>query len=88
VGVEGGTAPSPENFCDFGSQNGDLWCILGAIFCRSAKTLRGEKILSPRYIFIGRVAIAPPGIDATDVVDSVQVLTCTDCMNIIAMSLN
>jgi len=30
-------------FFDFGSQNGDLWCILGAIFCSSAKTLRGRK---------------------------------------------
>ena len=28
----GGTAPSREFFFDFGSQNGDLWCILGAIF--------------------------------------------------------
>jgi len=28
----GGTAPSAENFFDLGSQNGDLWCILGAIF--------------------------------------------------------
>jgi len=24
-------------FFDFGSQNGDLWCILSAIFCSSAK---------------------------------------------------
>jgi len=30
-------------FFDFGSQNGDLWCILGAIFCSSAKNLRGRK---------------------------------------------
>jgi len=27
-----GTAPSPEFFFDFGSQNSELWCILGAIF--------------------------------------------------------
>jgi len=25
-------AEGAENFFDFGSQNGDLWCILGAIF--------------------------------------------------------
>jgi len=25
-----GVSPSPEIFSDFGSQNGDLWCILGA----------------------------------------------------------
>ena len=36
---------------DFGSQNGNMWCILGAVFCSSAKTLR--------YIFIGGGAIAP-----------------------------
>ena len=41
------------------------WCN----FCSSDKTLRGEKILSPRYILLGaRGAIAPlaPGIDVTD----------------------
>jgi len=27
-----GTAPSPEIFFDFGSPNGDLWCIIGAVF--------------------------------------------------------
>ena len=48
-----GHSPLSGILFDFGSQNGDLWCILGAIFCSSAKTLRGEKILSPRYIFIG-----------------------------------
>jgi len=32
-GLGRGTAPSPEIFfLYFGSQNGDLWCILGAIF--------------------------------------------------------
>jgi len=34
---------SENFFFDFGSQNGDFWCILGAIFCSSAKTLRGRK---------------------------------------------
>jgi len=39
-----GARPPPQKFLfDFGSQNGDLWCILGAIFCSSAKTLRGRK---------------------------------------------
>jgi len=36
--------PPPQKFFfDFGSQNGDLWCILGAVLCSSAKTLRGQK---------------------------------------------
>jgi len=56
----GGTAPSPENFFDLGSQNGDLWCILGAIFAVHLKLWGGEKILSPRYIFIGGNR-PPPG---------------------------
>jgi len=46
-----GTAPSPEIFLDFGSQNGDLWCIPGAIFCSSAKTLRGRKDTLARVYF-------------------------------------
>jgi len=50
----GGIAPSPENFYDFGSQNGDLWCILGAIFGSSAKTLRGRKdTLAQIYFYWG-----------------------------------
>jgi len=65
----GGTAPSPEFFFDFGSQNGDLWCILGAIFCSSAKILRGRKdTLAQIYFYWGGGEMAPPPpprVDAT-----------------------
>ena len=62
-----GIAPYPEIFFDFGSQNGDLWCILGAVFCSSAKTLRGRKDTLAQVYFYWGGAIAPlaPGIDAT-----------------------
>ena len=56
----GGTAPPQKFFFDLGSQNGDLWCILGAIFAVHLKLWGGEKILSPRYIFIGGNR-PPPG---------------------------
>jgi len=39
----GGGGPLLRIFFDFGSQNGDLWCILDAIFRSLAKTLRGRK---------------------------------------------
>ena len=56
----------PEFFFDFGSQNGDLWCILGAIFCSSSKTLRGRKDpLAQVYFYWGQSPPSPPGIDAT-----------------------
>ena len=59
-------SPLPRNVFDFGSQNGDLWCILGAIFCSSAKTLRGRKdALAQVYFYWGGAIAAPPGIDAT-----------------------
>ena len=68
-------APKPSRgvgvgiFFDFGSQNGDLWCILGAIFCSSAKTLRGRKDTLAQVYFLLEGAIAPlappSGIDAT-----------------------
>ena len=39
---------------DFGSQNGNMWCILGAIFCSLAKTLRGRKdTLAQVYFYWG-----------------------------------
>ena len=39
---------------DFGSQNGNMSCILGAIFCSSAKTLRGRKdTLAQVYFLLG-----------------------------------
>jgi len=60
-----GTVPSPEIFFDFGSQNGDLWCILGAIFCSSAKTLTGRlDTLAQVYFYWGRgnrPPAPPPG---------------------------
>jgi len=52
-------SPSPENYFDFGSQNGDLWCILGAIFSSSAKTLRGRKDTLAQVYFYWGEAIAP-----------------------------
>ena len=58
----------PRNFFDFGSQNGDLWCILGAIFCSSPKTLRGRKDTLAQvyfYFYWGAIAPSPPRIDAT-----------------------
>ena len=61
----GGGAPSPEIFFDFGSQNGDLWCILGAIFGSSAKTLRGRKDALAQVYFYWGGNRPPPGIDAT-----------------------
>jgi len=61
-------------FFDFASQNGDLWCILGAIFCSSVKTLRGRKdTLAQVYFFIGGGGNRPPlapGIDVTGVADA------------------
>jgi len=36
-------------------------------FAVQLKLSGGEKILSPRYIFIGGHALSPPGIDATAV---------------------
>jgi len=44
-----------------------LWCILGAIFCSSAKTLRGRKDILAQVYFIGGQSppSPPPGIDAT-----------------------
>ena len=54
-----GHGPSPEIFFCFWILKWRFvvhsWCN----FCSSSKTLRGEKILSPRYIFIGGGAIAP-----------------------------
>jgi len=66
---EGVSQPPPsEIFFDFGSQNGDLWCILGAIFCSSAKTFfgGGEDTLAQVYFYWGAIArlAPPPGIDA------------------------
>ena len=65
-----GAQPPLQNFCfDFRFQNGDLWCILGAIFCSSAKTLRGRKdTLAQVYFYWGgsnRSPRPPPKIDAT-----------------------
>jgi len=60
--------PLPRILFDFGCQNGDLWCILGAIFCSSAKTLRGRKdTLAQVYLYWGEAIalLAPPRIDAT-----------------------
>ena len=60
-GLGKGHGPSPENFLDFGSQNGDLWCIPGAIFCSSAKTLRGRKdTLARVYFYWGQSNPSPP----------------------------
>jgi len=55
-----GHGPLPRIFFYFGSQNGDLWCILGAIFCSSAKTLRGRKDTLARVYFYWGGAITPP----------------------------
>ena len=62
-----------EFFFDFGSQNGDLWCILAAIFYSSAKTLRGRKDTLAQVYFYwgGQSPPSPPGIDAT---------ACCDCV--------
>jgi len=63
----GGVWGDPRNFFfDFGSQNGDLWCILGAIFGSSAKTLRGRKDTLAQVYLYWEGAIAPLGIDATE----------------------
>jgi len=54
---EGAQLPPEKFFFDFGSQNDDLWCILGAIFCSSAKTLRGRKdTLAQVYFYWGAIA--------------------------------
>jgi len=66
-----GAGPPPQKFVfNFGSHNGDLWCILSAIFCSSAKTLRGRKdTLAQVYFYWGGGGQSPPppaAIDATD----------------------
>ena len=54
------SAMSPEFFFDFGSQNGNLWCILGAIFCSSAKNLRGRKDTVAQVYFYWGGGQSPP----------------------------
>jgi len=49
-----GHSPLPRIFFDFGSQNGDLWCLLGAMFCSLAETLRGRKDTLARVYFYWR----------------------------------
>jgi len=34
VGFGKGLCPFPENFVNFSSQNGVIWCILGVLFLR------------------------------------------------------
>jgi len=57
------SAPSPEFFFDFGSQNGDLWCISWCNFCSSAKTLSGRKDTLAQVYFYwgGNRPPRPPG---------------------------
>jgi len=71
-GVWGG-GPLPRIVFDFGPQNGDLWCILGAFFCSSAETLRGRKDTLAQVYFYGGGGNCPPppGIDATAITPGV-----------------
>jgi len=36
---EGSVSPSPVFFFDFRAQNGEIWCILGAVFHSSAECI-------------------------------------------------
>jgi len=64
----GSTKGGVRNFFLFWISNGDLWCILSAIFCSSAKTLRGRKDTLAQVYFYwgGAIAPTPAAIDATD----------------------
>ena len=71
--------PPQEFFLDFGSQNGDLWCILGAVFGSSAKTLMGRKDTLAQVYFYwegGNRPFRPPGIDDTAQLSVTESLEC------------